>query len=80
MIIELRQIFGYIISQSARNSHPFPKVTSIEQEKLELFLIGKMGRVYTSPKEEYRYTEKHRESYLPSLFQKYIHRIIYYFM
>lgn len=57
MIIELRQILSDIIGQPTGNRYPFPPVVGIEQEKLELLLIGNMGRIYVSPKEKHRYAE-----------------------
>ena len=70
VIIELRQILSDIIGQPTGNHYPFPPVVGIEQEKLELLLIGNMGRIYASPKEKHRYAKKYRQPYLPSLFQK----------
>ena len=57
VIIELRQILCDIIGQPTGNHYPFPPVVGIEQEKLELLLIGNMGRIYASPKEKHRYAK-----------------------
>ena len=60
-VVELYEELRHISCQTSRLSHTLSEVVAVEEEHLQLFLIGQRKGIADSPKKEHRQAEQDRQ-------------------